>query len=187
MCCRPAGCRATARRCPSSPTSFDFSVYIDADEVGAAANGMCERWLTLRDTAFTDPKSYFHRYALLSDDEAIATANRDLGAHQPRQSRGQHPADPAARDADPEEGRRSRHRDGGAAAAVVARRVARREARAPHLDAFTSGRWARFRLRSLRYGGRGRFTHPRETATPPDAARRRGPPAPRRAFRGRAA
>jgi type I pantothenate kinase len=32
------------------------------------------RWLTLRDTAFSDPKSYFHRYALLSDEEAIATA-----------------------------------------------------------------------------------------------------------------
>ena len=33
-----------------------------------------KRWLTLRDTAFTDPKSYFHRYAPLSDEEAIATA-----------------------------------------------------------------------------------------------------------------
>ncbi len=32
------------------------------------------RFLTLRDTAFRDPKSYFHRYAQLSDEEAIATA-----------------------------------------------------------------------------------------------------------------
>ena len=33
-----------------------------------------ERFLTLRDTAFHDPRSYFHRYALLSDEEAEATA-----------------------------------------------------------------------------------------------------------------
>jgi type I pantothenate kinase len=32
------------------------------------------RFLALRDTAFTDPRSYFHRYAVLSDEEATATA-----------------------------------------------------------------------------------------------------------------
>ena len=32
------------------------------------------RFLTLRQTAFRDPKSYFHRYSGLSDDEAAATA-----------------------------------------------------------------------------------------------------------------
>jgi type I pantothenate kinase len=52
---------------------FDFSVYIDADEE-VLREWYVRRWLTLRDTAFTDPKSYFHRYALLSDEEAIATA-----------------------------------------------------------------------------------------------------------------
>jgi type I pantothenate kinase len=52
---------------------FDFSVYIDADEA-VLREWYVERWLTLRDTAFTDPKSYFHRYAPLSDEEAIATA-----------------------------------------------------------------------------------------------------------------
>ena len=52
---------------------FDFSVYIDADEA-VLREWYVRRWLTLRDTAFTDPKSYFHRYALLSDEEAIATA-----------------------------------------------------------------------------------------------------------------
>ena len=52
---------------------FDFSVYIDADEA-VLREWYVKRWLTLRDTAFADPKSYFHRYALLSDDEAIATA-----------------------------------------------------------------------------------------------------------------
>ena len=33
-----------------------------------------DRFLTLRGTAFRDPKSYFHRYSKLSDDEAVATA-----------------------------------------------------------------------------------------------------------------
>jgi type I pantothenate kinase len=32
------------------------------------------RFLTLRGTAFRDPKSYFHRYATLSDEEAVETA-----------------------------------------------------------------------------------------------------------------
>jgi type I pantothenate kinase len=53
---------------------FDFSVYIDADET-VLREWYVRRWLTLRDTAFIDPKSYFHRYALLSDEEATATAN----------------------------------------------------------------------------------------------------------------
>src|SRR5450432_913903 len=52
---------------------FDFSVYIDADE-SALRDWYVRRFLTLRDTAFTDPRSYFHRYALLSDEEASATA-----------------------------------------------------------------------------------------------------------------
>ncbi len=52
---------------------FDFSVYIDADEP-VLRQWYVKRFLALRDTAFTDPKSYFHRYALLSDDEATATA-----------------------------------------------------------------------------------------------------------------
>ena len=52
---------------------FDFSVYIDADE-SVLRQWYVKRFLALRYTAFTDPKSYFHRYALLSDDEATATA-----------------------------------------------------------------------------------------------------------------
>ena len=52
---------------------FDFSVYIDADEP-VLRNWYVRRFLALRDTAFTDPRSYFHRYAPLSDEEATATA-----------------------------------------------------------------------------------------------------------------
>jgi len=52
---------------------FDFSVYIDADEP-VLRNWYVRRFLALRDTAFIDPRSYFHRYAVLSDEEATATA-----------------------------------------------------------------------------------------------------------------
>ncbi|MGJ5177988.1 type I pantothenate kinase [Bradyrhizobium oligotrophicum] len=52
---------------------FDFSVYIDADEA-VLRKWYVKRFLSLRDTAFHDPRSYFNRYALLSDEEATATA-----------------------------------------------------------------------------------------------------------------
>jgi type I pantothenate kinase len=52
---------------------FDFSVYIDAEE-SSLREWYVRRFLALRDTAFHDPRSYFHRYAALSDEEATATA-----------------------------------------------------------------------------------------------------------------
>jgi type I pantothenate kinase len=52
---------------------FDFSVYIDAEEP-VLREWYVRRFLALRHTAFLDPRSYFHRYSLLSDDEAAATA-----------------------------------------------------------------------------------------------------------------
>ncbi|HTK12335.1 MAG TPA: type I pantothenate kinase [Xanthobacteraceae bacterium] len=52
---------------------FDFSIYIDAEE-DVLAQWYVERFLTLRGTAFADPKSYFHRYSKLSDAEATETA-----------------------------------------------------------------------------------------------------------------
>src|SRR5262250_3223685 len=52
---------------------FDFSVYLDADEE-VLRSWYVDRFLTLRGTAFSDPKSYFHRYSKLTDDEAVATA-----------------------------------------------------------------------------------------------------------------
>src|ERR1700747_2045050 len=52
---------------------FDFSVYLDADEEVLKA-WYVDRFLALRETAFRDPKSYFHRYARLSDREASDTA-----------------------------------------------------------------------------------------------------------------
>ena len=52
---------------------FDFAVYLDADEAVLLA-WYVSRFLAMRATTFADPKSYFHRYARSSDDEAIATA-----------------------------------------------------------------------------------------------------------------
>ncbi len=52
---------------------FDFSVYIDADET-VLEGWYVDRFLALRETAFRDPKSYFHRYSKLSDYEARKTA-----------------------------------------------------------------------------------------------------------------
>src|SRR6478672_1252314 len=52
---------------------FDFSIYLDADE-DVLLSWYVDRFLALRGTAFADPKSYFHRYAQLSDAEAIVTA-----------------------------------------------------------------------------------------------------------------
>jgi len=53
---------------------FDFSVYLDADEA-VLLDWYVRRFLAMRGTSFADPKSYFHRYAGLSDDEATATAS----------------------------------------------------------------------------------------------------------------
>jgi type I pantothenate kinase len=52
---------------------FDFSVYIDADE-DMLRCWYVDRFLTLRETAFRDPMSYFHRYSQLSDEAAVETA-----------------------------------------------------------------------------------------------------------------
>lgn len=52
---------------------FDFSIYIDADE-DTVERWYIERFLRLRETIFQDELSYFHRYADLSEEEAIETA-----------------------------------------------------------------------------------------------------------------
>ncbi|MDR0267513.1 type I pantothenate kinase [Paenibacillus sp.] len=52
---------------------FDFSIYIDADEEDIR-HWYIERFQMLRDTAFRDPRSYFHKYASITKEEAIQTA-----------------------------------------------------------------------------------------------------------------
>ena len=52
---------------------FDFSIYVHAKE-SHILHWYVNRFLTLRRTAFANPRSYFHRYAGLSDEEAVKTA-----------------------------------------------------------------------------------------------------------------
>jgi type I pantothenate kinase len=52
---------------------FDFSVYLDADEA-IIREWYIERFRHLRDTAFRDPKSYFHRYADIDEAETDQVA-----------------------------------------------------------------------------------------------------------------
>jgi type I pantothenate kinase len=54
---------------------FDFTIYVDAETDDIRA-WYLERFLTLRNTTFRDPSSYFHRYAGLSDAEAVETGAR---------------------------------------------------------------------------------------------------------------
>ncbi len=52
---------------------FDFTVYVDARTKDIEA-WYEERFLSLQRGAFADPNSYFHRYAALTEEEAIAKA-----------------------------------------------------------------------------------------------------------------
>jgi type I pantothenate kinase len=52
---------------------FNFSIYLDADAEVIEA-WYVTRFMRLRQIAFRDPAAYFHRYALLTPDEARAKA-----------------------------------------------------------------------------------------------------------------
>ena len=52
---------------------FDFSIYIDAEEE-LIHNWYITRFMRLRETAFRNPQSFFHRYAALSEDAARVIA-----------------------------------------------------------------------------------------------------------------
>lgn len=52
---------------------FDFSVYVDA-RTSDIEEWYIQRFMKLRSGAFSNPASYFHRYAQLSDSEARETA-----------------------------------------------------------------------------------------------------------------
>lgn len=52
---------------------FDFSIFVDADP-DDIESWYIERFLTLKETAFTQPDAYFRRYSQLSDDEAVTVA-----------------------------------------------------------------------------------------------------------------
>lgn len=53
---------------------FDFSIYVDAAEKDIR-QWYLDRFKTLQKTAFTDPKSYFHKYASFEEEELMEFAN----------------------------------------------------------------------------------------------------------------
>jgi type I pantothenate kinase len=52
---------------------FDFKIYVDADPLDIRT-WYLERFKKLRAGAFTNPKSFFHRYAEMEFEDALATA-----------------------------------------------------------------------------------------------------------------
>ncbi len=69
----PDGHRGTSKVFVSD--FFDFSIYLDAD-ARTIERWYVERFLRLRETVFRSPSSYFHRYALVSEAEAVEIARR---------------------------------------------------------------------------------------------------------------
>jgi type I pantothenate kinase len=63
------------RGIPNTSDFFDFSIFIDAEETDLKT-WYIERFFSLRNGAFQNPQSYFHRYASLTDAEASETATR---------------------------------------------------------------------------------------------------------------
>ena len=52
---------------------FDFSIYVDA-RMSYIRQWYVERFLHLRESAFAEPGAFFHRFAELSDEQAVALA-----------------------------------------------------------------------------------------------------------------
>jgi type I pantothenate kinase len=71
---QPARLPKDGKAIPFVSDYFDFSIYLDADEADLH-RWYVDRFLKLRQTAFRDPLSYFRRYAELSEEDAIATAD----------------------------------------------------------------------------------------------------------------
>jgi type I pantothenate kinase len=68
------GTGRSGRRLPMFVSDFfDFTIYVDANEADVE-QWYIERFMTLRETVFRNPSSYFHRYAAVSPDEAREAA-----------------------------------------------------------------------------------------------------------------
>jgi len=61
------------RRIPFVSDFFDFSIYLHADEADLE-RWYVNRFMRLRETAFRDPRSFFRKYADISDEEAMTIA-----------------------------------------------------------------------------------------------------------------
>jgi type I pantothenate kinase len=72
---QPARVREDGRTGLTLSDFFDFSVYVDAG-TDHIRSWYVDRFLRLRETAFRDPASYFAKYAALSEEGAVAEAER---------------------------------------------------------------------------------------------------------------
>lgn len=72
---QPARLPRDGRAIPFVSDFVDFSIYLDA-EAALIEHWYVERFMRLRQTAFRDPKAYFHQYALLDDQSALARARQ---------------------------------------------------------------------------------------------------------------
>ena len=72
---QPARVREDGRTGLTLSDFFDFSVYVDA-RTSDIRQWYVDRFQRLRETAFRDPASYFSKYAALTEDEAVAEAER---------------------------------------------------------------------------------------------------------------
>jgi type I pantothenate kinase len=70
---QPASATAAGESSLAVSDYFDFSIYVDARTTDVR-RWYVDRFLSLRETAFAQPTSYFHRFATLSDAEATARA-----------------------------------------------------------------------------------------------------------------
>jgi type I pantothenate kinase len=70
---QPGDLPADGKFIPFLSDFFDFSIYMDAEE-DLIHQWYIARFMRLRETAFRDPDSFFHRYSQLSENAARAIA-----------------------------------------------------------------------------------------------------------------
>jgi type I pantothenate kinase len=70
---QPPTMRAGAREHLVVSDYFDFSIYVDADEEHIRS-WYIERFLTLRETAFQDERSFFHHFTVYSEEDCRVIA-----------------------------------------------------------------------------------------------------------------
>jgi type I pantothenate kinase len=70
---QPSRLSRDAQEKPFVSDFFDFSVYLHAEDP-VLERWYIDRFMRLRQTAFRDPKSYFRKYADLSDADAMSVA-----------------------------------------------------------------------------------------------------------------
>ena len=71
---QPARLPRDGKAIPFVSDFFDFSIYLDADEADLH-RWYVDRFLRLRQTAFRNPLSFFRKYAEVSQEDAIETAD----------------------------------------------------------------------------------------------------------------